>query len=86
MKEITKENSSQEKPFQDECCNIAESMMEEIHQIMIPDNALMPYINNENARAKGFFKKKASEANKASKNLIHGGIKRHNHLCPISVL
>ncbi len=58
MKEITKENSSQEEPFQDECCSIAESMMEEIHQIMIPDNALMPYINNGDGRQKGSLKRR----------------------------
>ena len=36
-------------------------------------------------KAKGFFKKKAPKANKTSKSLIHGGIERHNHNCPISV-
>lgn len=58
MKEIAKENSFREKPFQDECCSIAESMMEEIHQIMIPDNALMPYVNNGEGRQKGSLKRR----------------------------
>jgi len=58
MKEIIKENESQEEPSVDECCNIAESMMEEIHQIMIPDNALVPYINSGDGRHKGSLKRR----------------------------
>jgi|GEM_PF-583225 len=58
MKEIIKENVSGEEPSLDECCSIAESMMEEIHQIMIPDNALMPYINSGDGRHKGSLKRR----------------------------
>ena len=57
MKEIAKENRSQERHL-DECCNIAESMIEEIHQIMMPDNALMLYINNADGRQKGSLKRR----------------------------
>jgi hypothetical protein len=46
MKEISKDNSALQEPSLDECCSIAESMMEEIHQIIIPENALVPYTKN----------------------------------------
>ncbi len=53
MKEIVKENRiSSNDP--DECCNLAESMMEEIHQIMIPDSIAMP---TGSGRHKGSFKR-----------------------------
>jgi hypothetical protein len=58
MKEINKERRSQEEPSLEECCSIAESMMEEIHHIIIPDNALMPYINNGDGRHKGSLKRR----------------------------
>jgi len=53
MKEIIKKNSTTlDEP--DECCSLAESMMEEIHQIMIPDSlATSP----GSGRHKGSFKK-----------------------------
>jgi hypothetical protein len=58
MKEIAKDNRSHKEPSLDECCSIAESMMDEIHQIMIPDNALMPYVNNGDGRQKGSLKRR----------------------------
>jgi hypothetical protein len=36
MKEVVKENCSSLDRGMDECCNIAESMIEEIHQISLP--------------------------------------------------
>ena len=36
MKEVVKENGCAPDRGMDECCNIAESMIEEIHQISLP--------------------------------------------------
>ncbi len=55
MEEIIKDNrAALDKGF-DECCRIAESMIEEIHQITIPENvALVP----GNGRHKASLKRK----------------------------
>ncbi len=53
MKEIVKENRTYRND-PDECCSLTESMMEEIHQIMIPDSTAMP---PECGRHKGSFKR-----------------------------
>jgi hypothetical protein len=37
MKEVVKENHSALDRGMDECCNIAESMIEEIHMIALPE-------------------------------------------------
>lgn len=53
MKEIAKENHTLNHGI-DECCSIAESMIDEIHQIGIPESAVMP----ASGRHKGSLKKK----------------------------
>lgn len=55
MKDVFKENRSAPDCGMDECCSIAESMIEEIHQIAVPGCTIAPYANG---RQKGSFKKK----------------------------
>ncbi|MCK9566541.1 MAG: hypothetical protein M0Q43_10895 [Methanothrix sp.] len=55
MKEVVKENLSALDRGMDECCNIAESMIEEIHQIALPEYAIAPSVNR---RHKGSLKEK----------------------------
>lgn len=45
MNEIIKDNSNSSSSALDECCFIAESMMEEINQIRIPENAVMSFVD-----------------------------------------
>jgi hypothetical protein len=52
MKEMGKENHTLNCGM-DECCNIAESMIDEIHQIVIPENVILP----TSGRHKGSLKK-----------------------------
>jgi hypothetical protein len=55
MKEIDDRNHGNGDQGIDECCNIAESMIEEIHQIVIPkDNT----ITNNKRKQKISFKRK----------------------------
>jgi hypothetical protein len=55
MKEIVKENHPAPDPGMDECCSIAESMIEEIHQIALPERCILP---SANGRHKSSLKKK----------------------------
>ena len=43
MKEVVKENRSVPDIGMDECCSIAESMIEEIHQIAVPECSAVPF-------------------------------------------
>jgi len=53
MKEVVKENCSPRDRGMDECCNIAESMIEEIHQIALPGFSMA---SSANRRHKGSLK------------------------------
>jgi hypothetical protein len=55
MKEVTKDNRSALDRGMDECCSIAESMIEEIHQIAVPECSIVP---SANGRHKSSLKKK----------------------------
>ena len=55
MKEVVKENRSAPDRGMDECCSIAESMIEEIHQIALPERCIVPFANG---RHKGSLKKR----------------------------
>ncbi|MFZ2471099.1 MAG: hypothetical protein WAW52_04065 [Methanothrix sp.] len=45
MEEVVKENRSALDRGMEECCNIAESMIEEIHQIALPEFSLVSSAN-----------------------------------------
>jgi hypothetical protein len=55
MKEISKEDPVLSNPGIDECCCIAENMIDEIHQIVIPESIVVP---SAGGRHKGSLKKK----------------------------
>jgi len=55
MKEVVKENRSALDHGMDECCNIAESMIEEIHQIALPEYTIA---TSANRRHKGSLKER----------------------------
>jgi len=55
MKEIIKENRLTLDRGMDECCSIAESMIEEIHQIAMPEYTLA---SSANRRHRGSLKEK----------------------------
>ncbi len=55
MKEVVKENCSSLDRGMDECCNIAESMIEEIHQIALPGFSMA---SSANKRQKGSLKER----------------------------
>jgi hypothetical protein len=55
MKEIVKENRSAPDLGMDECCSIAESMIEEIHQIAAAERSIATFANG---RHKNFLKNK----------------------------
>lgn len=55
MKEISNDRRSGSDGVMEECCGIAESMIEEIHQIAIPNAPLSLY---SGVRHKGSLKKK----------------------------
>ena len=55
MKEIIKENRCALDGGMDECCSIAESMIEEIHQIAVQECSIAPFAGG---RHKGSFKKR----------------------------
>jgi hypothetical protein len=55
MKEVIKENRFAPDSGMDECCTIAESMIEEIHLIAVPECSIVP---NAIGRHKGSLKKK----------------------------
>jgi hypothetical protein len=55
MKEIAKQNCTTLDRGMNECCNIAESMIEEIHQIVIPKSDSVPHSDR---KYKGSLKKK----------------------------
>jgi hypothetical protein len=52
MKEIVEDNHTLNRGIE-ECCNIAESMIDEIHQIVIPESVILP----AGGRHKGSLKK-----------------------------
>lgn len=45
MKEVVNENRSAPDLGMDECCSIAESMIEEIHQIALPERCIVSFAN-----------------------------------------
>ena len=53
MKEMVKENHALSHGI-DECCSIAESIIDEIHQIEVPESSVIP----ASGRHKGFLKRK----------------------------
>ena len=55
MEDVVKENRSAPDLGMDECCSIAESMIEEIHQIALSESGIVPFANG---RLKGSLKKK----------------------------
>ena len=55
MKEVVNENRSALDRGMNECCSIAESMIEEIHQIALPDRFIVP---SANGRHKSSLKKR----------------------------
>ncbi len=55
MKEVVKENHSTLDCRLDECCNIAESMIEEIHMIALPEYTTA---SSANKRHKGSLKER----------------------------
>ena len=55
MKEVIKENRGALDGGLDECCTIAESMIEEIHQIAVQECSTVPFAGG---RHKGSFKKR----------------------------
>jgi hypothetical protein len=55
MKEVVNENRSALDRGMDECCNIAESMIEEIHMIALPEFSCAP---SANKRHKGSLKER----------------------------
>jgi hypothetical protein len=55
MKEVIKENRSALDHGMDECCNIAESMIEEIHMIALPEYTTA---SSANKRHKGSLKER----------------------------
>jgi hypothetical protein len=55
MKEVIKENRSDVDSGIDECCSIAESMIEEIHQIAVQECYIVPFAVG---RHKGSLKKR----------------------------
>jgi hypothetical protein len=46
MEEVVKENRSALDRGMDECCNIAESMIEEINQIALPELSIATSVNS----------------------------------------
>lgn len=69
MKETVKENRI---PLDDpdECCSLAESMMEEIHQIMIPDSVAA---SPGSGRHKGSFKRMLLRQIRQAKEMAYLG-------------
>jgi hypothetical protein len=67
MKEVIKYNRSALDHGMDECCNIAESMIEEIHQIALPERCIVPSANGTH---KGSFKKKLLHQIRATRKMI----------------
>jgi hypothetical protein len=55
MKKVVKENRSALDRGMDECCSIAESMIEEIHQIALPERSI---VHSDNGKHKVSLKKK----------------------------
>jgi hypothetical protein len=55
MKEVIKENRGALDGGLDECCTIAESMIEEIHQIAVQECSTVPFAGG---RHKGSFRKR----------------------------
>lgn len=55
MKKINKDWSTGSNPGTDECCLIAESMIEELHQIAVPERISIP---SGGGRHKGSIKRK----------------------------
>lgn len=55
MKKINKDGSDRSNQGTDECCLIAESIIEELHQIAIPERMAIP---SGVGRHKGSFKRK----------------------------
>ncbi len=55
MKEVIKENRFTLDRGMDECCSIAESMIEEIHQIAMPEYTM---VSSANRRHRGSLKEK----------------------------
>ena len=55
MKEVNIDGPISAEPGTDECCSIAESMIEEINQRTLPKSAIVPSFG---ARHKGSFRKR----------------------------
>jgi hypothetical protein len=69
MKETVKDNRiPSDDP--DECCSLAESMMEEIHQIMIPDSVATSHASG---RHKGSFKRMLLRQIRQAKEMAYLG-------------
>lgn len=66
MEEFAKENRSALDRGMDECCSIAESMIEEIHQIAVPEFSIVP---SANERRKGSLKEKLLRQIRAARKI-----------------
>jgi hypothetical protein len=67
MKEVIKDNRSTLDLGMDECCSIAESMIEEIHQIALPNRYIL---TSANERPKPSLKKKLLHQIRAAKKKV----------------
>ena len=66
MKEVIKEKGCAPDRGMDECCNIAESMIEEIHQIALPGFSVAPSANRKH---KGSLKDRLLRQIKAARKV-----------------
>ena len=69
MKEVIKDDGPALDLGMDECCSIAESMIEEIHQIAVPEFSIVP---SANGRHKGSLKKKLLRQIRAARRMAMG--------------
>jgi hypothetical protein len=66
MKEVTKDNYSALDRGMEECCSIAESMIEEIHQIVVPECSI---VHSANGKHKGSLRKKLLRQIRAARKM-----------------
>jgi len=66
MEEVIKDNGHAPDHGMDECCNIAESMIEEIHQIALPGFSMSA---SANGRHKGSLKERLLRQIKAARKV-----------------